>query len=71
VKIIALITDNSEITIPEIADTIGISTRAVEKHLAKLKLDGIIVRTGSDKVGKWKIINKETKISPPHKPTQV
>ena len=58
VKIITLITDNSEITIPEIADNIGISTRAVEKHIAKLKLEGIIMRVGSDKAGKWKIIKK-------------
>ena len=37
------------------ADSIGISERAVEKQLAKLKGKGVIDRIGPDKGGYWKI----------------
>jgi len=34
----------------------GISTRAIEKQLDKLKQKGIIRRVGPDKGGHWEII---------------
>lgn len=37
------------------ADSIGISERAVEKQLAKLKGKRVIDRIGPDKGGYWKI----------------
>lgn len=36
---------------------IGLSLRAVEKQLAKLKQDGILRRIGPDKGGHWEVIN--------------
>ncbi|OGF23391.1 hypothetical protein A2Y83_02415 [Candidatus Falkowbacteria bacterium RBG_13_39_14] len=52
-KILRLIKDNSEISAEERADVIGISSRAIEKNIAKLKQKGIIKRIGPDKgVGK-------------------
>jgi len=58
VKIIELIIFNVHITIPELAENLGITTRAVEKQIANLKKQGIIERIGPDKGGYWKIIKQ-------------
>ncbi|MFN2261335.1 MAG: ATP-binding protein [Psychroflexus sp.] len=55
-KIVLLILDNDNITTAEMADIIKISTRAIEKQLAKLKREGIIDRIGPDKGGRWKVL---------------
>ncbi len=55
VKIINLIKENKYITIPEIAENIGLSTRAIEKQIAKLKKQKKLDRFGPDKGGHWEI----------------
>ena len=35
---------------------IGITPKSVEKHLAKLKAEGIIRRDGPDKGGSWTVL---------------
>lgn len=55
-KVILLILDNESITTTEMADIIKISTRAIEKQLARLKREGVIDRIGPDKGGYW-IVN--------------
>lgn len=57
-KIIRLIEDNTQITIKELAELLNLSTRAVEKNIAKLKIEGILERIGADKGGHWKITEK-------------
>jgi ATP-dependent DNA helicase RecG len=54
-KIIELIFENQYISASEMAKIIGITERAVEKQLAKLKEKNIIDRIGPDKGGYWKI----------------
>lgn len=54
-KIVALIFGNQHITTSEMAELIGITERAIEKQLAKLKEKTIIDRVGPDKGGYWKI----------------
>ncbi|MEH6705799.1 MAG: HTH domain-containing protein [Galbibacter orientalis] len=54
-KIIGLLLENENSTASEIAEIISISTRAVEKQLAKLKKTGVIDRVGPDKGGYWKV----------------
>ena len=39
-----------------IARQIGITQKAVEKQIARLKADGIIKRIGPDKGGHWLVI---------------
>jgi len=39
-----------------LAEAIGISPKAVERHLAKLKNDGLIIRVGPDKGGHWEVV---------------
>lgn len=54
-KILRIITDTPHSTIQEMADQIGLSTRAVEKNLEKLKAADLVVRTGSDISGIWTV----------------
>lgn len=53
IKILNIIKSNPSVTASEIADKIGISKRATEKNLSKLKYAGILDRIGSDKSGQW------------------
>jgi ATP-dependent DNA helicase RecG len=55
VKILNLIKEDDHITIPEIAQRIELSTRAVEKQIAKLKEQNKLKRIGPDKGGHWEI----------------
>jgi len=61
VKIIEMIIENPHITIPEMAKRLELSTRAVEKQMARLKEKGEINRVGSDKDGYWEIMNDDSK----------
>ena len=54
-KIIALLSENGKLTAVGLAAEIGITAKAVEKHLAKLKSEGIIERVGPDKGGFWRV----------------
>lgn len=54
-RIIELIKDNASITTSELADSIGISDKAVGYHLNVLQKDGVIYREGSKKSGVWKL----------------
>jgi predicted HTH transcriptional regulator len=57
VKILNLIKEDKHITIPEIARRIELSTRAVEKQIAKLKEQNKLKRIGPDKGGHWEVID--------------
>lgn len=54
--IIAMITENPNISTSMMAGKLGISKRAVIKHTNQLQLDGKIKRNGSAKSGSWEII---------------
>ncbi len=58
VKILEAIKENKSISAKEIAKNIGLSLRAVEKQLAKLKQDGILKRIGPAKGGYWEVVKK-------------
>ena len=47
---------DASVTAEQMAEMIGISPRAVEKHIANLKSKGIIDRVGPDKGGHWEVI---------------
>lgn len=54
-KIVALLSEDGKLSAAALAEKIGISAKAVEKHLANLKANGIIERIGSAKGGYWKV----------------
>ena len=55
-KILNYMQENKKITISELSQKLGISTRAVEKHIPKLKQQGKIKRISPDRGGYWEIV---------------
>lgn len=55
--ILRQIRNNPRITMSELALVVGISSKAVEKQIARIKKDGILVRIGPDKGGHWEIVD--------------
>ncbi|MBR5860700.1 MAG: winged helix-turn-helix transcriptional regulator [Bacteroidaceae bacterium] len=51
----ALLSEDGKLSAVALAEKIGISAKAIEKHLANLKAEGIIERIGPAKGGYWKI----------------
>jgi ATP-dependent DNA helicase RecG len=62
-KIIELLQKSPTITAVELAMALGISSRAVEKQLAKIKDSGRIQRQGSDKGGRWVVLDARNEAS--------
>ena len=58
IKILKLISENPIIAIPQIANEVGLTTRAIEKNIAKLKQKKLLKRIGPAKGGCWEIIRK-------------
>lgn len=56
-KIIAALKEDGKNTTNSLSKLAGISPKAVEKHLAKLKAEGLLVRIGPDKGGYWQIVD--------------
>ena len=56
-KIVALLSEDGKLSVAALAGKIGISAKAIEKHLANLKADGIIERIGPAKGGYWEVNN--------------
>jgi predicted HTH transcriptional regulator len=54
-KIIRLLAEDGKMSAVALAERLGISAKAVEKHLARLKADGVIERIGPAKGGYWKV----------------
>ena len=60
-KIITLLTHDNTLSATALAQRIGISPKAVEKHIAQLKAQGILKRIGPDKGGYWQILEHSSK----------
>ena len=58
-RIIKLIGENSLITIPELAETLEITTRTIEKQISKLQKNGQLKHIGPAKGGYWQVIYSE------------
>jgi Fic family protein len=55
-EVLELIKENPKITRTELSNKLGINPSAIQRHIQKLKTEGIIERIGGDKGGCWKII---------------
>nr|WP_198012279.1 HTH domain-containing protein [Desulfosarcina sp. BuS5] len=49
--------ENFQITIPELANVLEITTRAIEKQIAKLQKNGRLKRIGPPKGGCWEVVD--------------
>ena len=54
--ILRTIKDNPQITMAELAKKTGISAKAIEKQIARLKKDSLLIRVGPDKGGHWEVV---------------
>lgn len=57
-KIILLVKEKPSISAKEIAEKLGVSSRAIEMQIAKLKKNNIITRIGPAKGGHWAVVGK-------------
>ncbi len=55
-KIIELIKQNRDISIPEMATRIGVSERSIERNIENLKKKGLLHRVGPAKGGHWQVV---------------
>lgn len=55
-KVMVLIKESNNITIKEMADKLGKSTRSIERAIQKLRKNNKLIRIGSDKTGTWQIL---------------
>ena len=56
VKIMKAIRENNTVAAVELSQHLGLTLRAVEKQLAKMKLEGVLKRVGPDKGGYWEVL---------------
>ncbi|HAK88378.1 MAG TPA: ATP-dependent DNA helicase [Nitrospiraceae bacterium] len=57
-KILEMMRKQTQVTIKELAESIGISDKAIKKNIVKLKERGILKRIGPDKGGYWEVAKK-------------
>ena len=55
-KILQLLKEHPTATMAEVAEALGLSTRAVEKQMASLKKAGKVQRIGSARKGHWEVL---------------
>jgi ATP-dependent DNA helicase RecG len=55
VEILNLIARKPSVTAKELAQTVGVTLRAIEKQIAKLKREGRLIRVGPNKGGHWQV----------------
>jgi len=58
-KILRLVSKKPQITIAELAKTIDITPRSIERNIDSLKRQGKLQRIGSDKGGRWQVNESE------------
>ena len=56
-RILELLKTHPEYSAKKLAAEIGITEKAVEKHLSNLKAEGRLKRNGPDKGGEWVVLD--------------
>ncbi|MBI2440626.1 MAG: putative DNA binding domain-containing protein [Lentisphaerae bacterium] len=54
-QILDFLSQQPEMTVPELAGRLGLTTRAIEKQIAKLRDAKLLLRTGGRKIGRWEV----------------
>ena len=60
-KILKMVAADANITIKQMAENLSLSTRAVEKQIAKLREKNLLSRDGADNGGSWVILSNDKK----------
>ena len=55
-KIVEIIINNPNVTIPQVAEQLDLNPRGIAKHFKALQEKGVIRRVGPDKGGHWEVI---------------
>ena len=55
-KRLQAILEDAEITIPDLATLVGVTTRSVERNIRKLQEEQKLRRIGPDKGGRWEVL---------------
>ena len=58
-KILILMQNDSTISIKALAETLQMTTRGIEKQIAELKKQGLLMRIGGAKGGHWEVLNHD------------
>ena len=56
-RIVELMKEQPKVTIKDLSKKMGVSTRAIEKHIKILRQNNKIVRKGSRTLGVWEVID--------------
>lgn len=56
-KILQILKEHPDYSARKLAEIVGVTPKAIEKHLAKLKAEGCIMRNGPDKGGLWIVLS--------------
>ncbi len=57
-KILSMIKGGKYTTAAEAAEKLGVSEKTIEREIAMLRDEGVIVREGSNKTGSWKVVRR-------------
>jgi ATP-dependent DNA helicase RecG len=60
-QILKQMKENSQITIARLAESCGISTRAIQKNIEWLKNKGLLLRIGANRGGRWEVVTSMVK----------
>ena len=60
-RLMLVLKDDQTMSLPKMAEAIGLSVAGVRKVLDKLRATGRIRRIGPDKGGRWEVVNGEGK----------
>lgn len=58
-KILSLMQNDSTISIKVLAETLRMTTRGIEKQIAELKKQGLLMRIGGAKGGRWEVLDHD------------
>ena len=67
-SIVDIISQDPNVTIPQVAEKLGKHVRGIAKHFGNLQAEGYIRRVGADKNGHWEVLPPQ---APPQVPPQV
>ncbi|MBE6523071.1 MAG: Fic family protein [Thermoplasmata archaeon] len=57
-KILSMVKGGKYTTAAEAAEKLGVSEKTIEREIAMLRDEGVIVREGSNKTGSWKVVRR-------------